>query len=553
MVAFGPGISCRDAEPYYYDYLSGPQSEVPQEVVDHIRHCAKCETQIKRLEAAVDGCETRDCDGHDEGDVAGALGLHFSHLGEEITCATAKPYLPMLLIPSLQIRIPTPVTVHVDHCPRCAEDLESLRGLELRPEQLARLSRLYAADGSPSHLCRGMKAEIWAFACASFDGIDAGTLDHVCTCPRCRERVYQRREKMLAGRKPGDTIPGVGLCTEISAADLFDWVVPFGRNGGSAPRDETIPAHLQACPECIERVQALHRRIYSIADRVDSGISTVYTAGVAGGAGEGRVESPYYGYPIHVEVGQRDAEPEPVRFRPVARLREAWDYVMSPQFRPARRAAMAMAALIVVGVLLFVDARPVIGTREQQLTDAIKRIENLHISYYSHGETTAIREYWVAYGAGLAMVHNREKDTTFYDLNRSEMVSRNSDGGEAQRMALTREDKDNFDMSLDSMLRPAMSATPVQEERLPRVVGFDEAIGNDSVVCESFSEKPASNGRVVQYGLKSFLDPVTGLPRATVSYDMQPGKTEWRPTGVRVFTYPDRREAEAAIRRVLSE
>ena len=61
--------------------------------------------------------------------LVGELQRHFELLGERVTCAQVKPLLAGLLDPSVVIRIPTPVTVHVDHCAACARDLETLRGL----------------------------------------------------------------------------------------------------------------------------------------------------------------------------------------------------------------------------------------------------------------------------------------------------------------------------------------------------------------------------------------------------------------------------------------
>ena len=125
MVTFGRSMFCTDAEPYYYDYLYGLDAGVARAVADHIRQCAHCRTQVRRLEAAIAESEAQDRMLQGDMDVVGALGLHFAHLGADITCAKARSFLPVLLVPSLEIRIPTPITVHVDHCRQCAEDLEN--------------------------------------------------------------------------------------------------------------------------------------------------------------------------------------------------------------------------------------------------------------------------------------------------------------------------------------------------------------------------------------------------------------------------------------------
>ncbi len=516
MVAFGPGISCRDAEPFYYDYLYGLETDVPQVVVEHIRHCANCESEIRRLEAAIGESEAQDCHAGEDPDVAGTLGLHFAHIGEEVTCATAKSSLPMLLVPSLRIRIPTPVTVHVDHCRQCAEDLESLRDLELRPEQLARLSRLYAATvGDETHLCRRARAKTWAVACSSFDGIDPEVLDHMCVCPRCRRRVYRRREKILLSRQPGDTVSGVGLCGGISTADLFEWVVPYGRAGddreSSPAGDETLPSHLRTCPECVEKMQALHRTIYGISERVDSGVSTVYTTGTEVVTSGERVESLYYGYPIHVEVGHRDREPAVIRLEPVIRIGKALGRrITGPQFRPAMRVALTAAAVIPLVVFLLVSTRPASGLNVRQLAaDTLKNVEALHVVRYGMYETRPVEEMWIAQDARLVVVKNANSQFV-YDLTKGEMTVCRRTEGTVESGPLTPEHRDIARGLAENALGFSRSDVPLKRELERTTATSAEGTGD---VYELTWPGTSSGAPAPQYRLIVLMDSATGIPQ----------------------------------------
>ena len=69
--------------------------------------------------------------------------MQFQLLDEHVACRDVKCFLPKLALACAQIRIPTPVTVHVDHCPQCTEDLAALRELNLTAPQLKRLSRFF--------------------------------------------------------------------------------------------------------------------------------------------------------------------------------------------------------------------------------------------------------------------------------------------------------------------------------------------------------------------------------------------------------------------------
>lgn len=553
MVAFGPSISCQDAEPYYYDYLCGLDADIPQAVVDHIRRCADCRTQVRQLEAAIAESEAQDHRAQGDGNVLGALSLHFAHIGEEITCATAKSFLPLLLVPSLKIRIPTPVTVHVDHCHPCAENLEALRELELRPEQLARLSRLYAAisDGN-SHMCRRVRAKTWAFACASFEGMDAEVLDHMCVCPRCRRRVYRRRETILAGRQPGDTIPGVGLCSGISMADLFEWVVPYSRTGDGPEQataaEEAMPSHLRACPECIERMQVLHHTIYGMAERANSGVATVYTTGAGVETSAGRAESLYCGYPIHVEVAQHDPKPAVTRFGPIAGILAALRRAAAnPQFRPAMRAAVIATAMVPLAILLLISIRPASGISVQQLSDTIKGTEALHFKQYADDGTRLAQEFWIVRGPDVVMVSDSRGDT-LYDFTGLEKLIRPPGSGTTERAVLTKDEPANLEEYVDSILGQVLAGVPMDGGL--RRLGADTVGGGrqDTVVYELAWDTTSSTGFILHHRLKAFLHRTTRLPQWIERSRLTPDDEQWRVTSVREFEYPSREEAERTIR-----
>jgi hypothetical protein len=72
------------------------------------------------------------------------LKLHFAYIGEIVGCETVKPFLPSLSDPALEIGIPTPITMHLDKCRWCSEDLERIRELKLDRKQLGQLCDLFA-------------------------------------------------------------------------------------------------------------------------------------------------------------------------------------------------------------------------------------------------------------------------------------------------------------------------------------------------------------------------------------------------------------------------
>jgi len=125
----------------------------PQAIVRQVRSRLVGRKQTKRGKKAVTGADGETdtsrsrlfCCARNKmkRDIIDTLRRHFGCLDEQVTCSRVKPFLPGLLIPILRIRIPTPITVHIDHCPECADDLKALGDLGLSPAQLERLERLY--------------------------------------------------------------------------------------------------------------------------------------------------------------------------------------------------------------------------------------------------------------------------------------------------------------------------------------------------------------------------------------------------------------------------
>ncbi len=153
MITVNPNSSCRKAELYYYDCAgSEGLGTIPEGVNEHIKGCVRCQGQIDRLKdvlsEAGDGFASR----RRSTAVVRLLKLHFAYIGERVSCETVKPFLPSLSDPDLEIRIPTPITMHLDRCRWCSEDLERIRELNLDREQLGQLCDLFAGGGMEDNI-----------------------------------------------------------------------------------------------------------------------------------------------------------------------------------------------------------------------------------------------------------------------------------------------------------------------------------------------------------------------------------------------------------------
>ena len=348
MVAFNGSEPCGSAEEYYHDFVVDDNDpSIPHGVREHIKQCAHCLRRLARLRELLDGVGREPAlRSLHEQTVIDHLDAHFRLLGEQVTCAHIKRFLPSLVGAGVRIRIPTPVTVHIDQCPACAADLESLRALELDDEQLARLGHLYA-DGSAGGLwtCLRVQARLSLGWHGSLEGMEHDVLDHLCVCRRCRRRVYQQRQRRLA-RELAGLGGGQAVCAgATSSNDIFEVVVPYG-NLDPEFEDERLRAcgaHLRSCPICLERAQAMYRVVYGILERPNSEVVTVCTACAKDPDDFDESRTLYGGYPIHAEVLNAGEVVPPRRLsRVTARLR--------PALKPT---IMAAAIIPLLAVLVF--------------------------------------------------------------------------------------------------------------------------------------------------------------------------------------------------------
>ncbi|MCK4751840.1 MAG: hypothetical protein KAS75_00235 [Planctomycetes bacterium] len=152
---------CAQAEKYYYEYLSGQSEEgIPKKISDHIAGCEHCQAETNRLKDELEtAIPTNSSKPKTDAAITTALGLHFAYIGTPVTCQTARLFLPSLADPVLKIGIPTPITVHLDKCQQCADDLETIRQSNLAHKQLCQLGQLFA-EKPTAHKCLTYLEEI---------------------------------------------------------------------------------------------------------------------------------------------------------------------------------------------------------------------------------------------------------------------------------------------------------------------------------------------------------------------------------------------------------
>ena len=510
MVAFDGSESCGGAEVFYHDFLDDEDNpDVPQAVRKHIQQCEYCQRRLERLREMLSPVDdgSSSCPSRNDHRLVAELQSHFELLGEPLSCGRVKQFLPSLLMKAAKVRIPTPVTVHVDQCAACADDLESLRALELDDEQLTRLSRLYA-DSAATGLWTCLRAQSrlagdWSGSLAT---VEADVLDHLCVCSRCRNRLYQQRQRLLEREGCDSSGPEGVRCGGISLADLFDFVVPYGRIGPFRETDwsRRCDAHLRSCPGCLAKAQHLHRTVYDVVERPDSGVVTVCTT-VVEGRSPAEEESNYEGYPIDVQVLSRDPERAGGTaswHRPVARLR--------PFFKPA-----IMAAAMIPLVAIFLISVPAAsGLNGRQIMGIVSQAPAVHVRICEGGTAVARQELWASSDEGI-LISETARRYEVYDFARQRATVRRRinetwsvpETGSVDMAAARR--------YMDGLLglSPTLFSLDKELDRLP-----DDAPAQGGAVVEVY-ELPGqvldSGGIARSCQWKVHMDPATGQPVKT--------------------------------------
>ena len=232
MISHNPDINCSNARLYYYDFLSKETREgIPEGALQHITQCLNCHTEMDRLkDLFVKADERFDSEqSRKDSAISTLLRLHFEYIGESVKCDTVKPFLASLADPALRIRIPTPITTHLDKCQSCRDDLMTLQDLHLPHKILCRLGQILAEKPiEDGFSCSRAQAAIPAVVSMAFHETNAGILKHLCTCPNCRKELYLHRENVRKELLQNGALQDGFSCESVTAADIYDYCMPYG-------------------------------------------------------------------------------------------------------------------------------------------------------------------------------------------------------------------------------------------------------------------------------------------------------------------------------------
>lgn len=554
MIALNPHSLCVEAEPHYYDFIFGKADvAIPEHIVRHIEGCENCQERLNQLKVALsraDGVDSKqrqaDCA------ITTILRLHFGYIGRPVTCRVVKPFLPTLLDPILQVRTPTPITVHIDNCQECSEDLRAIRAMNLNRNQLGRLSRLLAETPvEDAVICSETRTAGLAAGVLVFRAAGAKTLKHLCLCPQCRQALYEYRESVRKDLLQEEQIKKEFPCEKVSATDVFDCCVPYGIDPAAdqyAKFREPLASHLRSCPACLAKIQQLHNTVYGIVERAESDVVTTYHLDEAVKV-QTATESDdlYAGFPIRVEVANSQCQVEPER--PVlagafaAALRKRLSAI---NVKPlAKIVAVAAGILIVAALLLNTPTAKAVSLAD--IYRALENVQNVYIAHFGPDPQEPAQEQWVSRTLGLYLMKTK-REIVLRDVTGEKMKVKQLQDGSVESGSMSAEmigeTRGKMAGSLGlvpftqlSLLPQGTKWTPVSKDGLP---GVAEAV---EVYDLTWTEEMPNSPTVIRKW-RYFVNGQTGLPQKVELYRKSVNDYEYDLRSLRSVEYPTNKQIQ---------
>jgi hypothetical protein len=557
MIAHSFNSLCKQAELYYYDSLSGESQEpVPEFIINHINQCRYCSEQINQLkDILLQVGDYIDPKQKQISDItAGWLRLHFAYVGKPVTCGTVKPFLPSFLEPALEIRIPTPITVHLDNCQRCSEDLDTIRKLNLNHKQLRRLSQLFAEKpGGDNVSCSRAQAAVLTVASMIFCGTNEEVLRHLCICPDCRKVLYQCREKIRNESLSGQTERKDFPCEEVSVADIFDYTIPYGLDPASdqyAKFRQSFTSHTRSCPTCLTKMQQLHNTIYDIAERVESEVVTIYHIDESAKAeAVNKPDDIYAGFPIRVEITRHEDKLEVEQPASTINITPRQE-VSAMNIRPLFKIAAAAAAVILIATVLFLNMPTAKAVTLESIYKAIEKVKNVHISSFVPDKKEPVQEQWVSRALNVNMIKT-DRESVLWDLaNRVKKVKHLNDNSvETTKLTaeIITEIQNTITGSLGLMPFHSISETP-EGAKWSRVDDKSLEITNKIEVYDLIWVEKIYEGHLISKKWRFFVDLETSLPQKVEFYQKSDTDGEYNLKYTVVVKYLDDSKMQKVIK-----
>ncbi len=553
---------CVNAMPYYYNFINNEEGKyIPEKVLQHISICQNCRAEINRLKDMLthpdEHCSNKEASKNSY--ITGILRLHFAYMGKSVNCSTVKQFLPMLTVPSLQIKIPTPITVHVDHCQICSDDLATLKKLGLSQNRLIRFAQFLAINPFRKSIsCRLAQTSAPAVLSLASDQKNPEFLIHLNACTHCRKFLYQYWESARKKLMHKEWAKNRFACRQLSQTELFDYCFPHDLDLSALPNTKSrkaVTLHLRQCPTCLDRMLHLHRTLYGIADRPNSEIITQYALQQEVNVpSEADSRDFYHDWPVNVKVVDNAKRKATGTYGLSVLPQKVKQKISASNFRRFITPSLATAALILIASAVFFTFAPTKAIAFTQVREAITKMNNAYVSLFAVGKSQPLQEEWISRSLNIKMLKN-QKQCMLWDMKSKlkKTTYTYSDTVETTTVSEKTPGKTENSIINTATLKPFSQLEDLPENavwsRVPDKSAQTEFPGTE-VYDLTWTVNSVNSVSLTWFKWRFFIDPQTNLPKRIERYFRFAPEKNYTFNNYSVITHPTDEEIIATIENV---
>lgn len=575
-----PQPICEESRAYFHDYPDElARNDIPQQNLDHINACPFCLAEIDRLKGVLSECSE---DEHERNFLIGrTLELHFASIDKPVDCQTVKLFLPTLADPEIPVCVPTPITVHIDHCIQCSKDLETIRNLQLSSKQLYQLGQIFAEKSSnDQNICNHATSFIEMIGKMVFKDVPQDVLNHCCICPACRQLMHCHRHILIHRLKETVSVCQHPFCSgdntaELAPEDIFTYCFPHGfdpANDEYASFRLAYTSHASTCIASLEKMQQLHIMINDMLVRENSGVVTLLRLSDRAKAKDGYDENDIYaGQPLEVEVlGKSEIidRPESMQFSPDDRSGTQMPDRQHTLTRKVTKTGShtrlkrgwipaAVAAMLFILVGLFFNTSTAKAVTLEQVFNAITKIKNVCVTRFATGQSKSSHKEWVSQSMSIKLF---ELPNLFvlWDVNKGQKWHCDR---ACETISITTMPDDMLAKAKKSIdrsfgLLPFLDISDVPPNA--SWTKLDKASLNKSLLTDievyDLAWTVATDTTTIEYRKwRVFVDVQTNLPKKTERFFKTDQEGEYVHETTIIVKYPDENTVMAAIKDVFGE
>jgi hypothetical protein len=200
------------------------------------------------------------------------------------------------------------------------------------------------------------------------------------------------------------------------------------------------------------KIQELHRKIYDIYERSESGTVTIYkTIKADQPKPVNRFNNLYTGYPINVEIAGNQNSRIVEKNNSILNFTAAMKHkILNTNLKSAVSVGFVAVSLLVL-FILSLNISPARGISLAKIFSKAENHKNIHISHYSSVKKEPIQEQWISSSLNFK-IYKTGDNLVLWDINNKKMVMKDIGSELYESRPLTKDQITDFKFSIQKSL-----------------------------------------------------------------------------------------------------